>query len=598
MNSETANRSSNRISSLLILMLLLVAAATYGCHGGAPTPATEQDEKIIPSANPPEKKPAVGPSVVSVNPPNAWVNVSVSTVVSAIFSEGMDSASISDQSFLLVEDGGTAVSGSVTYVSDIMTAQFKPAAPLKDKTTYVATVNAQVKNAAGTSMSADYTWRFSTGNILLMAVPDKMSHFDVATFEFASDKKKFECKIDADKFVPCTSPKILNGLAAGKHTFSVRGLDAGGNPGTNSVVYEWDIFAQLAGGSLHECLIQIDGKLYCWGSNNQGEVGDGLLPVDRQKPVHIENDVWNAIDSGASTHTCSANSYGKLFCWGDNRAGQLGIGNKDPNKSVPTVVEPAEKWIKVSSSFDHTCGIKLDGKLFCWGRNQSNQLGIGNVGNLDDQTSPVAVTDAGPWIEVVGGVRHTCGIKSDGWLYCWGTDTWGVLGNGGNVPTTNTPIAVGSDKWIAITAGDEHNCGIKIDGKLYCWGHNLYGQIGDGSQANINVFKDVPTAIGNDQWIAVKAGNNHTCAIRSDKKLFCWGDNRDGRLGDGTKGNISNVPKAIGADEWYGVGPGYDHTCGLKTDNKIYCWGNNGHSQLGIVGVPELLAPAQATDLP
>lgn len=179
---------------------------------------------------------------------------------------------------------------------------------------------------------------------------------------------------------------------------------------------------------------------------------------------------------------------------------------------------------------------------------------------------------------VSAGVYHTCGIRTDGALLCWGANGNGYLGDGTNTARlTPTPI-FGGGSWKSVSAGGNQTCGIRSDDKLYCWGLNSNGQLGDGTTGQSFFPVEV---VGGQGWLSVSSGTGYTCGIRLDKVLHCWGLNTNGRLGDGTLTQRLVPTPVNGGGKWSivstGKSPSLPHTCavGDGSVNNLYCWGSN-----------------------
>lgn len=185
-------------------------------------------------------------------------------------------------------------------------------------------------------------------------------------------------------------------------------------------------------------------------------------------------------------------------------------------------------WVSVAVGTWHTCGVKADETLWCWGGNTDGELGNGST---SDSLSPVQI-GAATWASVALGVgaggAHTCAVKQDGSLWCWGANSFGQLGTGSTTGSL-TPRMVGSATWTSTAGGAAHTCGVGSDGTLWCWGDNESAQVGDGTQVN----RLAPVQVPGQAWAEVAAGSGHTCGRRPDGSLWCWGDNAAGEIGDG-----------------------------------------------------------------
>ncbi|MCA8837649.1 MAG: putative Ig domain-containing protein, partial [Proteobacteria bacterium] len=355
---------------------------------------------------------------------------------------------------------------------------------------------------------------------------------------------------------------------------------------------------QVSAGNDHTCAISGDGEIFCWGLNN-GRLGLGMVISDLNTP-HLVGDAtnWSQISVGNS-HTCAINTDSKLYCWGAGATGQLGIGDTD-SRTVPTRVGDAVNWMHVSSGREHTCAINSAGHLFCWGESDNGRLGIGD--EAMDSLAPARVGEANNWSQVSAGGFHTCATRSDGQLYCWGEGDTGRLGLG--IDTTivrNAPTRVGdSANWMQVSTFLDrlfsHTCAINSASRLYCWGSNLGGKLGLGDSDDRNT----PTLVGEaSNWSQIGRSFFHTCATRSDGQLYCWGSGASvGRLGLGEL-NGSNVPARVGdAANWSQVSTGEEHTCAINSDNRLYCWGEGLNGRLGLGDTTDRTTPVAVTPAP
>jgi len=337
-------------------------------------------------------------------------------------------------------------------------------------------------------------------------------------------------------------------------------------------LYEADSrnFDILATGQEHSCGIDA-GKIFCWGSDSQGQVGNGSASSSNvTAPERIGlSDTWTHISAG-TLHTCGIEA-GKLFCWGYDSRGQLGNGSASSSHvTSPERIGSSDSWTHISTGSYHTCGID-DGELFCWGSDFHGKVGNGPESS-SNVTAPERIGLSNSWTHIFAGSSHTCGIDA-GELFCWGSDFHGKVGNGSASSSNVTaPEKIGSsDDWTHISAGSSHTCGIDT-GKLFCWGSDRQGQVGNGPASSSNVI--APERIGSsDSWTHISAGG-HTCGI-DDGELFCWGSDSQGQVGNGSvfSSNVT-APERIGSsDDWSDISTRDDYTCGINT-GVFFCWGD------------------------
>ena len=332
------------------------------------------------------------------------------------------------------------------------------------------------------------------------------------------------------------------------------------------------------------CALRTTSRLYCWGEDDRGQLGDGGTNTDAGSPVEVSgaaND-WAKITAGNNT-SCATKRSGRLLCWGSDSFGALSEGEGAADSSVPVDALDAETFATVSAGRNHTCGLTDEGRLFCWGLGTSGQRGDGT--NDADGSLPVEVAGGfTTWARISVGGDHTCATRTNGRLYCWGKDTNGQLGIGGGPVDTNVPVQVsgGATDWADVSAGEDHTCATRTTGRLFCWGADGSGRLGNGG-ADTDAQDPAEVSGGLTTWSKVSAGNAHTCAVRTNGRLFCWGDDGSGRLGNGGADTPSNVPVQVAGAEtnWLTIGAGGSHSCARKLTGRLYCWGDDTRGQLG-----------------
>lgn len=359
-------------------------------------------------------------------------------------------------------------------------------------------------------------------------------------------------------------------------------------------------FRYVEVGSYHACAITTAEESICWGFNEDGEVGAGTF--SQTEPLtRVSTNRSVRITSAGRYHSCEVTLSGDVWCGGSNTEGQLD-GQPGPPSAAFIRVQPlpATAFRVVASGLSHTCALSLSQQLWCWGATGEGQVGTG----VDFPGTFIRPPDGfvGNGFRAVSATGlHTCALTTSGQAECWGWNASGQLGDGTQTQrAVPTPVAGGTtfrtepnvvppapdpDFYIPgqafLSAGFAHTCAIRADDRIACWGENENGQLGTGNTTDVAT----PTLISSSlQFRAVSSGYRHTCAIATDGAAYCWGDNALGQLGDGSRVS-SAVPVAVGGGLlWQSISAGDTFSCGVTTAAALYCWGDNVYRQLGAAG--------------
>lgn len=390
-----------------------------------------------------------------------------------------------------------------------------------------------------------------------------------------------QCDGDPDNWTATGCASCVDGDGDGHGVDCDRGPDCNdsdpgiwtGCPGVAGVA--------IATGRVHSCAIKSDTTVWCWGDNSDGQLGDGTTNPSLV-PVPVSGLTGIASVSAGECHTCAAGQNGSAWCWGTGPLGDATI----TQSALPVAVSGLTGVTAIAAAADHTCAVRQDGTAWCWGWNGEGQLGDGTT---DPSPTPVQVsglTDAALIaVAGVGGLEHSCAVKTDSTAWCWGSNLAGQLGDG-TYNSSLTPVLVtGLTAATAIASGGmhAHACAVLDDGTAWCWGA---GVLGNGTSGD-STFPAQATGITGA--VQIEAGEWHTCAVSGTGDALCWGNNSQGQLGDGTT-TESLVPipvsglvgvVAISAGGGWSAGVPANHTCALKGDGALWCWGSNDDGQLG-----------------
>ena len=382
-----------------------------------------------------------------------------------------------------------------------------------------------------------------------------------------------------------------------------------------------------------------DGNAYAWGNNNDGQLGNGtrddkhapamVKTPDRSTYPDLPADFTYVQVSGGRYHSLAVGSDGNAYAWGSNSQGQLGDGT-GTTRSTPVMVRKPDRstypdlpadftYLQVSAGYWHSMAVGSDGNVYAWGDNQYGQLGDGT---RDDKHAPVRVKTPDrktypdlpadfTYLQVSAGNAHSLALGSDGNVYAWGYNYNGRLGDG-TTTDRHAPVRVKTPDrktypdlpadftYLQVSAGDRHSLALGSDGNVYAWGWNGYGRLGDGTtterHAPVRVKtpdrKTYPDLPADFTYLQVSAGIYHSLALGSDGNVYAWGRNGSGQLGDGT-GSSWYAPVRVKTPDrktypdlpadftYLQVSAGSYHSLAIGSDGNAWAWGYNGYGQLG-----------------
>jgi alpha-tubulin suppressor-like RCC1 family protein len=334
-------------------------------------------------------------------------------------------------------------------------------------------------------------------------------------------------------------------------------------------------------------VLDANGTLYGWEDNQHGKLGLGSLSTNlhyfEPSPVRVPLPQgvtrWVQVAGGA-WHTLALADDNRIYAAGANNYGQLGTDVQGDRISFGPVPLPAGagKWIAVAAG-DHSLALRDDGRMYAWGQNYNGQLGIGNRNNQSvPQQVPFPVS-VSKWVSLAAGEGHTLAIADNGTLYAWGQGYYGQLGNGSNemqLSPLAVPFPAGVTLWLSVSASSKSSFALGNNGSIYGWGANSEGELGNGTtqMTNLPVRVATPTGVS---WRKLMAGGNEGFALATDGTLYAWGQNYWGECGLGYRGRQS-VPAVVpfpgGASHvWTDIAGGGGHTLGLGSDCQLYQWG-------------------------
>jgi hypothetical protein len=291
--------------------------------------------------------------------------------------------------------------------------------------------------------------------------------------------------------------------------------------------------AQIAPGNGFACARKIDGTVWCWGIGSFGSLGPNAPTNFSLTPVQVPL-IAPATDlSAGSAHVCARLNQSQIYCWGHNDQGQLGNGTTtDSATPVLSLIGGSQ----IFAGFDHSCVVIGFGEVWCWGGNAGGEIGDGT--RVSRPTPfPLSLEDV---VSMALGRDFSCALRGDGTVRCWGSNSFGALGDGTQIDHLMPAIVTGISDATQIVAGLHSACARRADATVTCWGFGP--ALGDGAGG----LKPLPGAVPGLSGVAaihLHLGD-FACAELNDRTAKCWGENSSGQIGDGTS-NVATKPTSV-----------------------------------------------------
>ena len=333
-----------------------------------------------------------------------------------------------------------------------------------------------------------------------------------------------------------------------------------------------------ASGSDHTVILKADGTVWTWGANDQGQLGDGTT-YERLTPAQVPGvDGIIAIAAGRGSgaggdggHTLALRYDGTVWGWGNGSNGR--VGRAGPRRPVPAQLEGLYNVIAIAAGDRHTLALKSDGTVWGLGSNNNDQLGA-NAENVHDNPTPVQINGFENIIAIAAGMRFSAALRDDGTVW--------TVGNCGFQRGYEARQVQGLYNITAISSGTSHTLALRNDGTVWAWGDVTFAQVGDGSFGGV---VSTPAQVQNlTDIVSISAAHTHSFAVQENGNVWGWGNNNNGRLGDGTSGryNIAMTPAILdGFDQFAPMITGGVSSVAIANNGYVWAWGPNRDGEVG-----------------
>ena len=337
-----------------------------------------------------------------------------------------------------------------------------------------------------------------------------------------------------------------------------------------------DGVVEVAAGIVHTVARKSDGTVWTWGASYFGQLGGDVPDVIREAPGRVPNIAGVIAISAGMQHTVALTGDGRVWAWGLNQSGQLGDGTIAPSggsRDTPRVVAGLDDVVAIAAGWEHTLALRRDGTVWAWGYNADGSLGDGTTVT---RGTPAMVSGLAGIVRISAGT-YSAAVRNDGSVWVWGANGYGQLGDG-TYTDRPRPLQLPITGVAAVSAGFLHSAAVRSDGGVYMWGSNNYGQLGDGTRAQHETPMLLPGVTGITR---VALGEYYTVALTAAGRVLAWGDDRAGQLGDGVRIFRTTPATPAAAASFTAVAAGARYSLALASDGRVFASGNNEFAQLG-----------------
>lgn len=543
----------------------------------------------------------VPPVVVRTVPPRGGTDVPLNALMTVVFSEPMDAATLDDGGVVLLR-GDQEVAAQLVLSPDGLRAELRPAATLEPSSAHTLVIQGAVSDAGGDALAEAYLASFTTENgtapvAAIRVTPARATIAPAETLQLQAtvlDSQGNELFRLLDWAVSDTMLASVDGegrLVARRPGVIAVTASTAGVAGSAEITVGILAFQALSAGVAHSCGITTDGVAYCWGRNGRGELGDGSSSAS-VTPVPVAGGHRFLAIAAGSHHTCAIASDSTGWCWGLNQTGQLGDSTWKPFSLLPVPVAGSRHLRSITVGYgwdgESTCAIGSDGTAYCWGVGTVGQWGSGHAALLGGPDSsyrrnfPVRVDSDVSFLSISAGLEAPCALGAAGIAWCWGSGSPVAHLPGGEQcrssiseglevtchvrPTQVAPGLV----FRSLSTGRLWACGLTEASSAWCWDYDGVGPVqlhGGLSFLDLDVGRT----------------GEYSCGLAVQAQPYCWGriPGPGGSMMDWTL-----LPAAVtGGPAFTSLTAGGAHACALTAAGVAYCWGDNRSGQLGFGGV-------------